>query len=67
MQQQSANQMTRSKTIVFKKELPKMSQLTPKERMMQKKQQEIEAQTELMKQGAKDAKKNYNFANERKL
>jgi hypothetical protein len=29
--------MVRSKTIVFKKELPQMKELTPKERMLRKK------------------------------
>lgn len=58
--------------MVFVKNVPKVvvkpdneANLTPKERMQLKKQREADAQAELMKQGAHDAKKNYNFAKEK--
>ena len=43
VQQQSQNTMVRAKTIVFKKELPQMKEMTPKERLQRKKQQEADA------------------------
>ena len=41
--------------------------LTPKEKMQLKKEKAQEAQMELMKQGAAQAKQNYQIANQKKL
>ena len=58
--------MQRSKTV-FIKNVPKVKEvkLTPKEKMLLKKKQEAEAKAELMRQGAIDAQKNYNFAKQK--
>lgn len=68
----NTNSIQRSKTQVFVKNVPKVivkedeSHLTPKERLQLKKQREADAQAERMRIGAAEAKKNYDFASQRK-